>query len=258
MNVRGLPMLALVLLAGGCGKDSGADAMARPTGADEVVVQVVVDGGFVPREVALATVPTTTVLGDGTVITPAPTLAIYPGPALAPLQSVKVDGATLDRLVSRADALGLLGPPLDFGRPPVADAPNTTVTIVARGQTYRHVAYALGITDESTSPANRRALTSFLEALQQLPPGTTPWQPAAVAVHVVGPYQPDRQLPQPAMPWPLARPPAAECFVVQGDDLAVLRAALTRANARTPWVIDGVSRSVAFVPVVPGMPGCPT
>lgn len=257
--------LAVVSAAGACGNDStsvGGAALDRPTGAEEVVVQVLVDGGFVPPEVALATVPTTTVLGDGTVVTLAPTPAIYPGPALAPLQAVKVDAATVDGLVSRAAELGLLAGPLDFGQPPVADAPNTTVTIVADGRAYRHVAAALGFTDETTGGANRRALKEFLTALEQLPPGNQAWEPSAVAVRVVGPYEADPQLPQSPVAWPLARVPVeagsgAPCLVVEGDDFRLLRAALGRANARTPWLIGGVARSVAFVPVVPGPPPCP-
>lgn len=257
--------LVLVSVAGACGKDStdvGSAPIHRPTGATEVVVQVLVDGGFVRPEVAMATVPITTVLGDGTVVTTAPTLAIYPGPALAPLQAVTVDAATVDGLVARAAELGLLAGPLDFGRPPVADAPSTTVTIAAGGQTHRHVAAALGISDEGTGAADRRALKEFIAGLQQLPPGNRAWEPSAIAVRVVGPYQPDAQLPQSPVAWPLARVPAeagpgASCMVVEGDDARVLRAALARANSLTPWLIGGVARSVVFVPVVPGPPPCP-
>lgn len=257
--------LVVLSLAAACGNESTGDAGApleRPTGAGEVVVQVLVDGGFVPPEVALATVPATTVLGDGTVVTPAPTLAIYPGPALAPLQAATVDAATVDGLVARAAKLGLLAGALDFGRPPVADAPNTTVTIVAGGQAQRHVAAALGISDEAVGGANRRALREFLAAFEQLPPGNQAWEPSAIAVRVVGPYRADPQLPQPSVAWPLARvpvetEPGIPCMVVEGDDARLLRAALARANARTPWMIGGVTRSLTFVPVVPGVLPCP-
>jgi hypothetical protein len=257
--------LAVVSGAGACGENStgvGGAPFNRPTGASEVVVQVLVDGGFVRPEVALATVPATTVLGDGTVITLAPTLAIYPGPALAPLQAANVDAATVDGLIARAAKLGLLAGPLDFGHPPVADAPNTTVTIVAGGQAHRHVAAALGISDEAIGGANRRALKDFLAALEQLPPGNRAWESSAIAVRVVGPYQADAQLPQSPVAWPLDRVPVEAgpgipCLVVEGDHVRVLRAALARANARTPWLIGGVPRAVAFVPVVPGSQPCP-
>lgn len=251
--------------AGACGQEPtgvGGGRLERPTGPGDVVVQVLVDGGLVPPEVAMATVPATTVLGDGTVVTLAPMLAIYPGPALAPLQAVTVDAATVDGLVARAAKLGLLAGPLDFGRPPIADAPNTTVTIVADGQAHRHVAPALGIADEATGGENRRALKEFIAALDQLPPGERAWEPTALAVRLIGPYRADPQLPQPPVAWPLTRLPVetgagGPCMVVEGDEARLLRAALTRANARTPWLIGGVARSVVFVPIVPGPRPCP-
>ena len=271
---------ALALVATACGDDEGATVNAgsgntsRPTGSD-VVVQVLVDGGFVPVEAAVSSVPTVTVLGDGTVITPAPMLAIYPGAAIAPLQQTKLDAAGVDRLVARADELGLLKGPLDYGRPPVADAPNTTVTIVAGGITHRHVAYALGIVDRdpvgggvqglsSQAVANRKALSAFVEAANALPPGREAWVPSAIAVYDLGRYQADPQLPQREAAWPLTRPPATSatggnwaCTLIEGAEAATLLDALSGANSRTPWIVSGAARSLAFRPLVPGQPGCP-
>lgn len=245
--------------------------MSRPTGSHEVVVQVMVTGGFVPVEVAVAAVPTVTVLGDGTVITTAPVTAIYPGPAITPLQSVRVPSQTVDDLVARAAELGLLAGPLDFGQPPVADAPDTIVTITANGSEHRHVANALGMEQRTgaaagisdQAAANRRALRAFVEATSALPPGQEMWQPPAVAVYVVGHYVPEPDLPQPAREWPLATAPAttggaAPCTLVEGVDVQTLLDALARANARTPWMIGGQAWSLAFRPIVPGQPGCPS
>jgi len=242
----------------------------RPTGKDEVVVQVMVAGGFVPVEVALGAIPLVTVMGDGTVISQAPVTAIYPGPAITPLQSVVAPAAAVDGLLRTAQERGLLGGDLDFGRPPVADAPDTEVTIVSGGTTRRHTANALGITDDKAAPGlseqqvkNRRALQRFVEATQALPPGERAWEPAEVAVYVVGPYTPDPQLPQAPQNWPLAKAPTANsglrsCTLVSGGDTTTLLTALKRANARTPWVVNGVQQSLAFRPVVPGQPGCTT
>ena len=258
---------ALVLLTAGCGDAGGGGGPAgpgRPIGAGEVVVQVMVAGGFVPVEHAVGAVPAVTVLGDGTVITTAPVPAIYPGPAITPLQSVRVPASTVDDLVARAGDLGLLDGELDFGRPPVADAPDTTVIITAGGRTHRHSANALGMSDGMVggkAAANRRALQTFLAATQALPPGTDAWTPPSIAVYVVGDYAPDPNLPQPSRSWPLATPPATAganfpCTLVTGDDVRTLLDALGRANARTPWLIGGAPRSVAFRPVVPGQPDC--
>lgn len=258
--------LALALVASACGdaeERAGPSAPARPTGAGDVVVQVMVAGGFVPVEHAVSAVPAVTVLGDGTVITTAPVPAIYPGPAITPLQAVRVPARTVDDLVGRAGDLGLLEGPLEFGRPPVADAPDTVVTITAGGQTHRHVANALGMGDEMVggkAAANRRALQTFVAVTQALPPGTGAWTPPAIAVYVLGTYTPDPNLPQPSRSWPLATAPATgpnrPCTLVTGDGVGVLLDALGRANARTPWVLAGEARSMAFRPVVPGQPNC--
>ncbi|MGH9224217.1 MAG: hypothetical protein ACRD2W_10660 [Acidimicrobiales bacterium] len=267
--------VALVAVVAGalaaCGDDGTVvgSAPSRPQGKDEVVVQVLIAGGFVPVDVALGAVPSVTVLGDGTVISQAPVTAIYPGPAMPPLQAVTVPASTVDGLIRTAQEQGLLGGDLDFGRPPVADAPDTTVTIVAGGTTHRHSANALGITDDVAGPGlsaqqvkNRRALQAFVEATSALPPGERAWEPAEVAVYVVGAYTPDPQLPQPPQAWPLAAAPAAtgirSCTLVSGGDVTTLLGALRKANARTPWVINGVQQSLAFRPVVPGQPGCST
>jgi hypothetical protein len=258
--------LALVATACGSGDETVGSSPSCPQGADEVVIQVTVAGGFVPVDVALGNVPIATVMGDGTVLTPAPVLAIYPGPAIAALQSVKIGAAQVDRLVAEADRLGLLAGPVDFGRPPVADAPDTTVTIEANGRSFAHSANALGIADEGpgltdAQVANRRALSELVDAVNALPPGEELWAPSEVAVVVVGPYTPEPEIPQTPAPWPLAAAPATAgnwpCTLVEGADVPVLLGALQQANARTPWVFGGSQWSVSFRPVVPGQPGCP-
>lgn len=262
-----------VLPLAACGDEAverTANAPERPTGADEVVVQVMVDGGFVPVEMAVAAVPTVTVLGDGTVITQAPVPAIYPGPAIVPLQAATAGAKAVDELVRRAGELGLLAGPLEFGRPPVADAPDTTVTVVAGGRTYTHTANALGIgsglgpgdTNGLTGRerANREALSAFVAATGLLPPGDRAWRPQAVAVYVIGDYRPEPGLPQRPATWPVVAPAVAggsfPCTLYQGADVDALYGALAQANARTPWEIGGKPRQVAFRPVLPGQPAC--
>ena len=260
---------ALATAACGDGGTVVGSTPSRPQGADEVVVQILISGGFVPVDVAVGTIPSVTVLGDGTVISQAPVTAIYPGGAIAPLQAVTAPAAVVDGLIRKAEALGLLAGKLDFGQPPVADAPDTTVTIVAGGTTHTHSANALGINDAgpglgADAAKHRRALSEFVKAANALPPGVRAWEPAEIAVYALGPYTADPQLPQPSQPWPLAKPPAVPaaptggrpCTLVTGADVRTLLTALTRANARTPWVINGVQQAMVFRPVVPGQPGC--
>lgn len=272
-----LVTLAMATVTAACGEGDVTVAgkgrgPERPVGGD-VVVQVVHSGGFVPVEAALGTVPTVTVLGDGTVITPAPVPAIYPGPAITPLQARTISATEVDGLVEKAHSLGLLSGTLEFGQPPVADAADTTVTIVAGGRTHRHTAYALDIGDirgeqgrtsgvGETEAKNRRALSAFIGELTSASgAGDRPWTPPAVAVYVLGGYQAaDPALAQPPQPWPLAGAPQTEgnrpCTLIEGNDVPALLQALLKANALTPWVIGGTQRAVAFRPVVPGQPGC--
>jgi hypothetical protein len=242
----------------------------HPTEADASVVRVLVGGGFVPVEQSLATIASTTLLGDGTLVTAAPVPAIYPGPAIQPLQSTVLTEEQVQALLARADELGLLDAPLDFGTPNVADAPSTTVTFVVDGRTIEQTAGALGMEgmDESVTDeqqANRAALHEFLDAIAALPAGDEVLEPSAVAVFALGPPMTDPQLPQEPVDWPLAEAPATlpepvggwPCTLVTGADVGMLLGALEGANAATPWVVDGVETALAFRPVLPGDPGCP-
>lgn len=286
-------VFAVLLFAGACGDDGdtvgtddgggdpsadapehggehggdGADGDIGGSSGETVAVQVLVDGGFVPVESALRTVPSLTVTSEGTVITPAPVLAIYPGPAYLPMQSASVDPVAVAELVDLARTLGLLDDDLDFGQPGFADAPDTTVTIVSDGVTYTHVANGLnpdlgaeGLGDDAR--ANRAALSEFVAAANALAVGDTIWTPDALGVTVVGPFTPSDELTDPEpIDWPLATPPNTDgdfpCTLVEGDDLATLLAALEGANERTPWVVDGEQLALAFRVVVPGQVACP-
>jgi hypothetical protein len=267
-----VPTLLVAGLAA-CGDDGDSTATTGDGGtggaASDLVVQVTVGGGFVPVDAALSTVPTVTVLADGTVLTPGIVTMIYPGPAVSPIQEAHVDPADVDALVAKARELGLLDGPLDFGQPAISDAPTTSVTIVADGVRHTHDAYALSMGDgagsagvDATAAANRTALAELVAAAQALGVGDAEWEPDAYAVTVIGPATPDPSQPaRPAVDWPLATAPATTgdyaCTVVDGADAATLGAALASADQATPWVIGGVEYDLAFRPLVPGDPGCP-
>ena len=68
------------------------------------------------------------------------------------MQVSPVTEAGIQELLALADEHGLLAD-VEYTDPTnIADAPDTVVEISANGTTYRHVAYALGIGDE-TDPA---------------------------------------------------------------------------------------------------------
>ncbi len=139
----------------------------HPTGADEVVIQVGYEGGFVPVELAFTQPPTLLISGDGRAITQGAVPAIYPGPLLPALVERTISEDGIQTLLAKADELGLLAD-VEYGDPPtlVTDVPDTVVTITVDGTTYRHVAYALGIDDE---PEEARAnLFEFVTAATDL------------------------------------------------------------------------------------------
>jgi hypothetical protein len=255
---------------GGSGSTSGG--FDQPTGADDVVVRVFVGGGFVPVEYHLALSPSYSLLGDGTIVEPAVVTAIYPGPAINPLNARHADEEQIQEILRRADDAGLLDGAIDYGEPNVADVPNTTVTVVVDGEEHQQTAYALGFGDDESSNLTaeqrdaRHALQGFIDSLATIG-GTEsePYVPTSVAVYTLGPANPDPQVPQDPQPWPLSTPPATPeeeyarpCLTVSGDDATTLLAALARANQATPWTVEGQDEplSLVFRAIVPGDPEC--
>ena len=137
------------------------------TGADDVVIDVSYEGGFVPPELIFARTPAAMVTGDGRALSTGPVIAIFPGPLLPNVlqQSITPDGTQM--LLALADELGLLAD-VEYARnDQIADATDTVVTITVDGTTYHHQAYALDIEPES-DPA-RADLSTFVAAMTDLP-----------------------------------------------------------------------------------------
>lgn len=132
----------------------------HPVGADDVVVRIAYEGGFVPVEVAFRTLPTLLVTGDGRLVVTGPQIEIYPQPLLPNLQVRTISEAGIQRLLDMAVAHGLLAHREYTDPTNVADAPDTVVVITANGETYEHRAYALGIDDANDEL--REALADFV------------------------------------------------------------------------------------------------
>jgi hypothetical protein len=288
---RGIPVLvpvlviATALVVASCGSDDTSGSSSG-TPSSEMVLQVSTIGGFAGPTVLLSSVPSVTVLSDGTVITPAPMIAIYPGPAISPMQQVTVAKSVVTGFVDKARSLGLLQDSLDFGQPPVADATTTVVVIRADGREYRHQAYALGLSNgfgglgasgplgtgsnlagpsslTADQEAHRTALNTLVNSASTLPPGAKAWIPSEVAVYDLGAYTPDTNLNQTAQAWPLATLPTLGgtaskpvCTTIGGGDATKLLTALAGANQRTPWILSGSNHALSFAPVIPGAPTC--
>jgi hypothetical protein len=147
--------------------------VAHPTGADDVVLRYEVGGGFTTREAAFQVLPRLLVSGDGRAFTVGPQTAIYPGPLLPNVQVRTIDEGGIQQLLAAADEAGLLADVTYEDPSDIADAPTTTLTIRADGETWEHVAYALAL-DGGLEPAagesspDRQRLADFLTTISDL------------------------------------------------------------------------------------------
>ena len=276
-----LPLLVLVLLAAAalaaCGDDEETtrttDDPTPSTGAgggDGVVITLDVHGGFVPVERAVGNTLDLVVLGDGTVISPAPMIAIFPGPALPPFQVGHVEPAEVDALVAAIEALD---PEADY-QPPgpaqVADAPDTTLTLRRPEGTVTITAYALGLLDDDAGP--RAELQAVVEQLQGLvsPTGEEAYVPTALRVHDLADLAGDppsaSTTTDPAQPgeptgrildWPVAHDGRACAVVDDPADVVALLEVLAGATQLDWFATDAGIRRLVVVPALPGDPGCP-
>jgi len=259
---------------GGGGGGGGSAPYDHPTGAEDVLVSIKVDGGFVPVEYNLRNTAQFLLLGDGTVIVPGVVDAIYPGPAITPLQAATIREGQIQELIAAADEAGLLGEKIDYGQPLITDVPTTTVTFTVDGATVSQSAYALSYQDAPDSNlteqqvAARAALQGFVETTQGLAAADSEqYAPTGiVAYRLSAEFTPpvvDEGLEQEPRPWPIGTAPAppttgiGSCVAVTGAEAPTLLAALVEANELTPWLIgtDPPSR-MAFRPLLPGDPGC--
>jgi hypothetical protein len=142
----------------------GTGEIEHPVGADEVVLRVGYEGGFVPAETAFQNLPTVLVTGGGRLIVPGPMIEIYPGPLVPNLQVRTISEAGIQQLLALAAEHGLLTQRQYENPTNIADAPDTVVTIAANGEVYEHRAYALGL-DGAEHDELRQALADFVAAV---------------------------------------------------------------------------------------------
>ena len=143
------------------------DLLQHPTGADEVVVEIAYEGGFMPAEAVFTQLPVLLVAGDGRQYVQGPQIAIYPGPLLPNVQVTDIGEDGIQSLLDLAAEHGLLTEREYESPDHIADAPDTVVTIHANGETYTHRAYALGIggaPDETAESGDRADLQAFVDA----------------------------------------------------------------------------------------------
>ena len=175
----------------------------HPTGADELVLRVAYEGGFVAPEYTLASTPFWSLFGDGTLIVPGPQIEIYPGPALPNLLATPITQDGVQAILRAARDAGLMDGDATYGNDCIADAATTVFTTNAAGQTSVVSAYALDVGEPAGSCGGmadadeRSALAEFQAKLGDLgswlPEGSIgtehPYPPTEMRVYVL-PYQP--------------------------------------------------------------------
>lgn len=248
---------------------------ATPGTDDALVLRVASAGGFVSPDVLIGRLPQTSVYADGRVIFNGPVTLQYPGPALPNLLWGTLSPAALQQLLDKAVAAGVQ-PGTDFGRPGVADAPTTEVTVVTNAgeQTVGAVALREARPDDpqltKAQQQARKKLRTFIDGLGDLTTELNAgkpqsYRPETIAA-IVQPYvAPDDQAgrprtvewPGPALPGePLTSQPQPTCVAATGEQRDAVLAAAADATANTPWVWAGNSWSVLLRPLLPEETGC--
>nr|WP_296073111.1 hypothetical protein [uncultured Actinoplanes sp.] len=282
-RLRGTLMAAAValVLCGACARPAADGAPAAPprspappvTNANDLVLRTQTYGGFVPPDLTVGRLPEVSVYSDGRVITNGPVPAIYPGRALPNVQVQTVTEAKVKQLLQQAQAAGVRDG-ADFGRPNVADAPTTQVTIVTTQGRQSVAVEALQQSrpdDPQLTAAQRDArtkLAAFVKTLTDLPTSTgynpQPYAPEAVAVLARpwqksgdGPQSPPKAWPGPALPGTYLNPSfKIGCVVVTGTDKDKVLAAAQDATMITPWTAGKDKYLISFRPLLPDEKDC--
>jgi hypothetical protein len=269
-----------LFLLGACARVTGSAGEAAspspgdsavPAASDQLVLRVDSGGGLIGNRGQTGKIPQVSVYGDGRVFTEAPQPAIYPGPAMTALQVQLAPPATLSELVAKGEALLAKGG--DTGRPGIADATTTTLTV--NGKTIS--VYALSEaqpTDKTLSPAqqSRRAeLAAYAELLTRLPtadgmPAAQPFTPTSLAILASPWVHPADGLPSSpaAAPWTGPALPGAYlnegakqgCFIASGETLKKVLPVAGKAKQNTPWTSGKATWAVKFRPLLPDETGC--
>jgi hypothetical protein len=246
---------------------SPAAGIAHPTAADDVVLKLSYEGGFVPVGVAFVNTPSLLVSGDGRVFTQGTVPAIFPGPLLPTVLARTITEDGVQVLLGIVRDAGLLAEPPDYtGGDNVADAPNTVLTINADGGSFVHSAYALGI-DSPESPARQKLLdaTTALSDIEKAAGAANlgPDESFVSAAYrfqarVVDPTELTSQDPAPTtVDWPAtAGVSLADATTCARVDAAAVGSLFIDAKQNTYFKDGDVVYQLAVAGVLPGDPAC--
>ncbi|MBA2560825.1 MAG: hypothetical protein H0V07_13260 [Propionibacteriales bacterium] len=278
-----LPVLLCVagLVPAGCASTRDVGPQSRPSASnttphggparastDEVLWRVDTGGGFLPPEYSLASQPSMTVYGDGTVIVTAPEPRRLVRGRPIQLLTGQLQDRRLAQLIAEAatSAVFARANP-DFGQPAVMDAGTTTIDFrdPRTGRLEQRSVYALGLDDAAG------VLTSQQQHLRDEVDRLISWSRALVKAS--GSYLPSRveviELPtferSPVLgrAWPgppldeLLRASGREwtCGVVTGSQARRLFTAVS-THPGLDWTDHGKTRRLVTKALLPGEGGC--
>jgi hypothetical protein len=260
------------------GEDGGSGGIEHPTGADEAILVVSSQGGFVPVEFSVRNMPSFVLLGDGRVIMQGMQTLEFPGPALPAIQERTLTEEGIQRILEAVEETDLFTGNLELRgmQQMVADAADTVFELHAAGLDSTVLVYALGmLTPDMEVPgmepgevAAHESLTRLSESLLLLDnflpaemwevEGWQPYEPDAFRLYVVdvtGQPIEGGDLPGMVREWPTEDDPAAfgeavgeflgpntRCGVVEGELGETWFTELSSANENTLWTTDGDTR----------------
>ena len=144
---------------------AAGDPIDHPTGAGEVVLRIDETPGFVPVEYALTMMPRFTLYGDGLVVVQGPVPAIFPGPALPNLRTLRLTEDGVQTVLAAARDAGILDGDRALDNQMVTDLSTTLFIATASGRTTVVSVYGLGTAEEQL-PADERADRATLAEFQ--------------------------------------------------------------------------------------------
>ncbi len=241
--------------------------IVHPTGADDVVLRLAYEGGFVPAGYAFVSTPSLLVSGDGRVFTPGILPAIFPGPLLPAVMVRTITEDGVQAMLGIVQDAGLLAAPPEYpDRHNVADAPNTVLEINAAGSNFVHSAYALGMGDPETG--TRQSLLDATTKLADVEAAAgapnvgveQPFVPTAYRfqARAIDPAELAGQEPAPSVvAWPaeagVALASATTCARL---DAAAVGSLFLDAKQNTYFKEGDVVYQLAVAGVLPGDPEC--
>ncbi len=297
-------LAALALLLAACSTTSGApsdsppasagpstaptdgDGIDHPTG-DEAILVVSGQGGLIPIEWTARAVPAFVLLGDGRVIIGGAVPAIFPGPAMPPMNERTLTEEGIQAILEAVEDTGLFTTDLELrgAQGMVADAADTVFELNAAGHDVTVTVYALGMVgpDMELPPGMtsaeleaHRLLGGLNDALMSIDTsvpaeqwegeGWQPYQPEALRLYIrdVSGEPVDAEVPPDLRDWPGTIDAATfgtevahfgngtRCGTVEGDEAAAWLEDLAEATEISRWTTDGEDRyTIIARPLLP-------